>query len=706
MNTLSEVPAPVASKTRIELKGPVAHLILDDPDGKLNTLGAAMIAELGERLDALKADPGVGAVVIRSGKAGGFMAGADLNELQALSNSPDPARDGAAAAKAGQSLMNAVEDLGKPVVAAIHGPALGGGCELALACTARVAVVDGARIGLPEIQLGILPGFGGTWRLPRLISMAAAVPAVLLSTQFDARRALKTGLVDDVCVQEQLEDVAGALALHLAEPGATAAYAARRRARLPLLHRVLDLPGLRGMVFRAAGKGVLKKTHGRYPAPLRALAVMATLGSDRSAYLEREARALGDLLATEESRNLVRIFFLGQDAKKQAKGVKGAPVGRVAVVGAGFMGSGIAIPLVAKARLPTSLKEANLEVLGRALKKIRDHLGRSVAKKRLSPVEAAAAFNLLWPGAEAQDLRRCDLVIEAVPEVLELKHKVYAELEALVPETAVFASNTSTLPIADISAQAAHPERFVGMHFFSPAELMPLVEVIPGPRSSDRTVATAVELALKMGKTPVVVKDSPGFLVNRILLPYILEAAQMVEEGVPPQAVEAAALDFGMPVGPLKLTGEVGVPVIRHVLGILRLHFADHLPAPAWIAREDFADAFVRDAAGRLHLRSDRITAWVGRPDPGYGRTLVQDRLYLSMLNEAARALAEGLVPDPGTLDLAMIYGTGFPPYKGGPLRLADARGVEALAARARELSATAPWLKPPDALLSRKSFY
>ena len=694
------------TKTRIEKNNAVAHLILDDPDEKLNTLGAAMIAEIGDQLALLKADSGVKAVVIRSGKGSGFLAGANLNELQGLSNAADPVHEGYRAARAGQALMNAVEDLGKPVVAAIHGPALGGGCELALACTARVAAAEGARIGLPEIQLGILPGFGGTWRLPRLLTFAGAVPAILASTHFDAKRALKMGLVDDIAPVQQLADVADALALRLLEPAAFIALVQARRGRHPRLNRFLDWGFLRNVVLDRARSAVLAKTKDRYPAPLRAIELMRGHGAGRDAYLEREARALGELLATEVSRNLVRLFFLGQDAKKQSKGVQGAVLRRVAVVGAGFMGSGIAIPLVTKAGLTTTLKEANLDVLGKALKKIRTYLEKAVAKKRLSPVEAAGQFNLLWPGAEAQDLKRTDLVIEAVPEVLELKHAVFAELEALVPEAAVLASNTSTLPIADIAAKARYPERFVGLHFFSPAEVMPLVEVIPGARTSEKTLATAVDLALKMGKTPVVVKDSPGFLVNRILLPYILEATQLVAEGVAPDKVEAAALDFGMPVGPIKLIGEVGVPVIVHVLGILKLHFSDHLPAPEWIARPDLVEAFERYPDGKLHVKHDLISAWVNVADPGYTQAEIQDRLYLAMLNEAARALDEGLVSDPGILDLAMIYGTGFPPYKGGPLRLAEVRGVAAWVARAGALSAKAPWLKPPAALGSRTKFY
>ncbi len=693
----------MAPKTTLETSGAVAHLVLDDPEAKLNTLGAAMIAELKERFAALKSDAAVRAVVVRSAKPGGFLAGADLRELKALSEAADAAQAGYRAAREGQGLMDLVEDLGKPVVAAVHGAALGGGCELALACTARVLAEEGASVGLPETQLGILPGFGGTWRLPRLLTLPAALPAILTGAPFDPRRALKAGLADTLAPLPRLVQVAEELALSLARPGAPERAARVRRARIPRMNRVLDSAPLRSLALSKARKDVLAKTKGRYPAPLKVLALLGDRSGGRAAYLEREARALGELLATDVSRNLVRIFFLGQDAKKQAG--EGSPsAARAAVVGAGFMGSGIAIPLVTKAKLPTALKEANLEVLGRALKKVRGHLDKAVAKRKLTPVQAAAGFNLLAPGAEAQDLRRVDFVIEAVPEVLEIKHAVFAELEALVPEAAVLGSNTSTLPIADIAAKARHPERFVGMHFFSPAEVMPLVEVIPGPRSSPKTVAAAVDLALRMGKTPVVVKDSPGFLVNRILLPYILEATQLVAEGVDPRTVDSAALEFGMPVGPIKLIGEVGVPVIKHVLGILRGAFGDHLPAPDWVNREDLASAFPRGADGRLSVDAARIRAWVGRPDPGMPAPDLEDRLYLAMLNESLRAMDEGLVSDPGLLDLAMIYGTGFPPYKGGPLRLAGVRGLPRWADRADELARVAPWLKPCAAMRSGRA--
>jgi 3-hydroxyacyl-CoA dehydrogenase/enoyl-CoA hydratase/3-hydroxybutyryl-CoA epimerase len=693
-------------KTRIERSGPIAHLLLDDADEKLNTLGKAMIAEIGDQVKLLGSDVSVQAIVIRSAKPSGFLAGANLNELQGLSRSKDPVTDGAEAARAGQALMNLIEDCPKPIVAAIHGPALGGGCELALASHARVAALDSAKIGLPELQLGILPGFGGSWRLPNLLTFAGAVPLILASTQLDAKRALKAGLVDDACALEVLPAVAEDWARKLIKEGKQA-IAAKRRAKLPKMNKLLDLPGLRSIVLGKARKEVMAKTKGQYPAPLKALALLSTHGGDRGAFLEREARALGDLLATEVSKSLVGLFFLGQDAKKQVGDAKGAKVRSVGIVGAGFMGSGIAIPVITKAKLPVALKDAAPEVLGRALKKIWDSINKRLKKRQLTPTEANNQFYLASASTQMADYTRVDLVIEAVPEILELKHKVFADLEAVMPPTAIIASNTSTLPIADLAAKALRPERFIGMHFFSPAEVMPLVEVIPGPKTSPQTLATVVDLALKMGKTPVVVRDSPGFLVNRILMPYILEAVQMVEEGVPVAKVDAAAVAFGMPVGPIKLIGEVGVDVITHVFGILNSHYADHLPQPKWISNKDLKLAFPKGPDGKLALHSAMIEGWVGKSDPLYPEADIQDRLFHAFLNEASRCLGEGIVPEAGYLDLAMIYGTGFPPFKGGLLREADRRGIPACLARGKALAGKyGAHLSPPSALLNVGRFY
>jgi 3-hydroxyacyl-CoA dehydrogenase/enoyl-CoA hydratase/3-hydroxybutyryl-CoA epimerase len=297
-------------------------------------------------------------------------------------------------------------------------------------------------------------------------------------------------------------------------------------------------------------------------------------------------------------------------------------------------------------------------------------------------------------------MKDLDLVIEAVPEIPELKARVFDDLEAVISPLAVIASNTSSLPISGLAGRARNPERFVGMHFFSPAEVMPLVEVVAAASSSQRAVATVVELAVRMGKVPVVVRDSPGFLVNRVLAAYALEAAQMVEEGVPPQKVDAAALKFGMPVGPIRLVAEVGVEVMIKVLHQIQAHFGANLASPKWIERPDLGAAFARGKDGKWTVLSRVIKAWVGKEDPGLPAGDISDRMFCAMLNESVRCLDEGLVAKPAMLDLAMVYATGYPPEKGGPLRDADRRGLAEMTRRGRELAkAYGPLLEPPALL-------
>ena len=351
------------------------------------------------------------------------------------------------------------------------------------------------------------------------------------------------------------------------------------------------------------------------------------------------------------------------------------------------MGSGIAVAFVDKAGIPTTMKDTSLEMLGKALKKTWEYEGKKVRRHQLDRREADWRFHLLSACTDYSGLKSADLVIEAVPEILQLKQAVYEELEAVLSERAVIASNTSSLPISELAGRARHPERLVGMHFFSPADVMPLVEVIAGQATSHAAVATAVTTAARMGKVPVVVSDSPGFLVNRILAAYALEAAQMVDEGVPAEQVDRGALHLGMPVGPVRLVAEVGVDVMRKVLHQLRSHFGDHLPAPAWIDRDDLASAFERRADGKWSVRAAVLASWIGKPDSDYPARDIEDRLFLSLVNESARCLQEGIVASPGLLDLAMVYGTGFPAERGGPLRDADSRGLGVVMARTLELA-------------------
>jgi 3-hydroxyacyl-CoA dehydrogenase/enoyl-CoA hydratase/3-hydroxybutyryl-CoA epimerase len=682
-------------KTRVEISAGVAHLILDDPDKKLNTLGKAMILELGQVLDELAVKAEVRALVIRSAKSGGFLAGADIDELRGIALSSGARAGGLQASQAGQALMNKIEDFPKPVLAAIHGPCLGGGLELALACHARLAANHpSTRLGLPELSLGIVPGFGGTYRLPRVLGLVRAMEMVLASKTLEAKQAYKQGLVDDLCSLEQLPQVAQEMAL-----------APRRKKKpLPLALGIMQWPGLKNFAIARAKSKVLEKTRGRYPAPLRFLSILQSqYGKARDPALLAEAEALADTLASPEARNLVKLFFLSQEAKKQGGAQRPSKVRSVGVVGSGFMGSGIAIPLVDKAQVAVTLKDSNQAMLGRAMKKAWDYEMKRVKRKQVDQVEGLRRFQMLSPSAGTEGFQRLDLVIEAVPEVLDLKKKVFAELEGVMRPEAILASNTSTLPISQLSGGARHPQRFIGMHFFSPAEVMPLVEVIPGKETSAETTSATLDLAMKMGKTPVLVKDSPGFLVNRILLPYALEAAQMVAEGVPVAQVDEAAVDFGMPMGPIRLVGEVGVEVMLKALHSIVGAFQGHMAVPAWVEHPDLAKAFSKGQDGKWSVDAPLIQGWVNLPDPKLPDQDVQDRLFHAMLNEAARCLAEGIVTDPGLLDLAMVMGTGFPPYKGGPLTEADARGTSAVLTRGRLLAQKYHARLGPPELLEKK---
>jgi len=674
---------------RIEKTGRVAHIILDDPESKVNTLGTGSIGELEAAFDLLEKDGDVDAVVIRSAKPGIFIAGADVRELSGMSRSPGARELGRAAARRGQALMNRIEDFPRPVVAGINGACLGGGLELALACHARVVTRDDStKLGLPELKLGILPGFGGTWRLPRLLGLARGMEFILSSRTASGKEALRMGLADDLCFREQVGQVAGELAMKLGKPGVRDGLAKKRRSATRLLMRVMGMPVIRQYLLSRARAEVIRKTAGLMPAPLRFITVTGkSFWKNRAGALNIEAEALGDLIATVESRNLVRLFLNTTEAKKQGANNAAGKIREAGVVGSGLMGAGIALALASRGRIKAVLVDTDLKVLGRALKKVWDAGRKRVKRHQWDEVDAAKCFNLVSTTTDYAGLRNAELVIEAVPESMELKKKVFAGVEKAVGPGAILASNTSSLSITEMAEGAVNPGRLVGMHFFMPAEVMPLVEVIAGKLSTPEAVAAVVRTAVAMDKVPVVVKDSPGFLVNRVLAAYALEAAQMVEEGVPPAAVDAAAKRFGMPMGPVRLIGEVGVEVMKKVLHQIRGAYGGHMADPKWVERADLAQAFAKGTDGKWRVKAEVISGWIGKPDPGYAVADLQDRLYTAMLNESVLCLDDGVAASPVDLDLAMVYGVGFPPQRGGPLAEADTRGLKNVVDRASGLA-------------------
>jgi 3-hydroxyacyl-CoA dehydrogenase/enoyl-CoA hydratase/3-hydroxybutyryl-CoA epimerase len=661
----------------------IAVITLDLPGEPVNKLTTAVMDEWEALVEQLRADATVRALVLFSGKPDNFIAGADIEEFTRL----DTRADAEALSRRGQELMDRVEQFGKPVVIGIHGACLGGGYELALACHWRIATDSPkTQLGLPEVQLGLLPGAGGCVRLPRLIGARAALDVILAGKSERPQKALRVGMVDEVVPLSILRPVALAAADRLTRERPV------RRAPGGAAGKLLDgTPFGRRLVYRQARQQVLKKTGGHYPAPLAALEVVRTgLEDGPRAGFEAEHRAFGELAVTPVSRKLVQIFFATTALKKDDGVPEGLevdphPIRRVGVVGSGFMGAAIAGTAVLNAEVEVRLKDAELARVGRGLKAATAILDERLKRRRLTRPQHQRLSALLSGSADYSGFTRADLVIEAVFEDLQVKRRVLAEVEHEIRSDAIFATNTSTIPIRDIADGALHPERVIGMHFFSPVEKMPLLEVIPHDRTAAETVVAAVRFGRKMGKTVLVVRDHPGFWVNRILSPYLNEAGKLIEEGVPIEVIDGAMTRFGFPVGPVALLDEVGLDVAQKAAQVMREAFGERLAPSGVIDRMLAQERYGRKSGQGFYAYHDghktgvdeRVYRLLGvKPLEGFSPEDVQDRLVYAMLNEAALAESEGVVRSPRDGDVGAIFGIGFPPFRGGPLRMIDDLGA------------------------------
>ena len=673
----------------------VAVVRIDVPGESANSLRADFAEEFTDCLSKLRDGDGVDAVVLTSGKPGTFIVGADINMLSAVRT----ADDGAAISRAGQEANDLLESFELPVVAAIDGPCLGGGLEVALACRARVATDSSAtRLGLPEVQLGLLPGAGGTQRLPRTIGVQAALDLMLTGRHVDGRRAKKLGLVDDVVPEAILVEVAGRHALRLAKEGSEKTRPEGRRladwfGKEEIQEFALaDNPVGRKVLFDQARKKLLAKTKGNYPAPERILDVVRVgLAKGIAAGLEEERRAFGELSVSPESAQLLSIFRATQALKKDSgvkdQTVEPGPVNKVGVLGAGLMGAGIAYVTVANAGAAVRLKDRDYEGALGGMAYVRRLVDKRVKRRRLTRAEADRQMSLVTATIDYRGFRDCDIVIEAVFEDLELKHRVLAEVEAVVHERAIFASNTSSIPISRIAERSARPDRVIGMHYFSPVEKMPLLEIITTDQTSPEVTAACVALGKRQGKTVIVVSDGVGFYTSRILAPFLNEAAFVLAEGVPIDVIDEALTDAGFPVGPIKLTDEVGIDVGEKVGRILRDEFGERLAPPEGTARL-LADGRKGRKSGRgfysydgddknARRVDDTVYAVLGvQPTKTMDAAEIVERCMLQMVNEAARCLGEGVLRSPRDGDVGAVFGLGFPPFLGGPFRYADALGV------------------------------
>ena len=664
-------PTPDASGTHRNFKltrdaDGIAWLLFDREGSSANTLSADLIEELDKVLAELEARRPTG-LVIRSAKKSGFIAGADVNEFRGAG---DPRAVEAEIGRA-HAVIDRLESLRIPTVAVIHGFCLGGGLEVALACQMRIAI-DGARFGFPEVMLGLHPGLGGTVRFTRLVNPMQAMPLMLTGKTIDARRAKSLGLVDAV-TQER----------HVRNAVKDAVFGRLKRAAPGPLSTVLNLGPVRGLLasrMRAEAAKAAPQEH--YPAPYALIDLWEKHGSDKSAMLNAEKRSFAELMVTPTAQNLIRVFFLREQMKKLAG--SGNKVEHVHVIGAGAMGGDIAA-WCANQGLRVTLADMKPEPIAGAMKRAADLYGK-IRRKR---TDVRDALDRLIPDMDGEGVRNADLIIEAVPEKLELKQKVYAALEPKMKPGAILATNTSSIPLQDLRTTLQRPERLLGLHFFNPVSRLQLVEVVSHDGTDPQLLKEALAFVGAIDRLPLPVKSSPGFLVNRALTPYMLEAMVMLDEKVDKTVIDAAAEKFGMPMGPIELADQVGLDICLDVGDMLRSKFGDLLPpTPAWL-REKVAKGELGRKTGKGFYvwkdgKADKSAVSASTAQP---TSEMIDRLILPMSNVCAACLREGIVDNADVVDGAMIFGTGYAPFRGGPLNYARSRGVENVASTLRALA-------------------
>jgi 3-hydroxyacyl-CoA dehydrogenase/enoyl-CoA hydratase/3-hydroxybutyryl-CoA epimerase len=669
----------------------VGWLTFDRPDSSVNTLTPLLMQELDALLSQLEsriANGQIFALVVRSGKEGSFIAGADVEAIAALSS----AADARAASAEGQRIFRRIERLRVPTIAAVDGACMGGGTELILHCNYRVASDrTSTSIGLPEVRLGILPGFGGTVKLPPLVGMQNALEIILSGKPVRPSRARQIGLVDEVVPAARFRKAVSEFAA-----GVIGNRVERAAPTLGLGQRLLEGTGPgRRIMFGAARKRASTEVGAFYPAPLKAIDVLSdAVGMKADEAYALEAAALGELAVTPESRNLVRVFRLSQAARRALPPDvtrHGRPVRTMGVIGAGVMGGAIA-ELAAAHDIPVVLKDIDQDALDSGLRHAGDLLRKAAAARVFSEEEASLKFALITGTLEYDDFEGADVVVEAVVERMAVKQQVLREAEASA-DRAVLATNTSALSVDEMANGVERPGSVLGLHFFNPVHKMPLVEVVAGPRTAPEALATGFGLVLALGKTPVLVADRPGFLVNRLLASYLNEAGFLLQEGVAVEAIDGALESFGMPMGPLRLLDEIGFDVARHASREMTAAFGERM-RPSGVLDRMIEDArlgkknglgFHRYQDGRDRGADPTVQGLLSRDGaavPGEAASSlsadeIRRRCLYIMVNEASYALEEEVVEGPDPVDLAMVMGTGFPPFRGGLLRWADSEGIQ-----------------------------
>ncbi len=690
------------SLLNIEKENNVAVVVLDDPEEKVNKLSEDLMEEVREFLEELRGDNSLRGAILISGKENNFIAGADLDMVRNCEDEEELKE----LAREGQEILSEIENFPKPIVACIHGSCMGGGTELALACRYRI-ISDhrDTKIALPEVKLGLLPGMGGTQRLPRLIGIQRALPYLLTGKNMYSRQARKLGFADEVVERNKLRE-AGIQAVRR--------YANKkvdRKDRRGIFEKLLENNSAgRLILFSQAHKQTARQTRGNYPAPPRIIESVryGYRNGLRAGYIN-EAREFSRLAFTPESKALINLFFAMNEAKKMPDEVPTAeseptrPAGgtghaqkksparevkSIGVLGAGLMGAGIA-EVSAEKEYHVWLKDLELEQAHQGKEGVYETLQEKVKKKILTPFERDTLLSRIHPADSYEAFSQIDLVVEAVFEDLDLKRNIVAELEENVSKECIIASNTSSLPITQIAAEARHPERILGMHYFSPVQKMPLLEIIKTDQTAEWAVTTARKVGVQQGKSVIVVNDGPGFYTTRILAPYINEALLLLEEGAKIEQLDTAMKNFGFPVGPLALLDEVGIDVGAHVADVLSEKFEERGGKTSKAAKRLVEEGY----KGRKNLKgfysyfegrkiskevNEEIYQYFGGPDrKNFEEEEIQFRMIMMMVNESLHCLQEEILESPRDGDLGAILGLGFPPFLGGPFRYVDREGPE-----------------------------
>ncbi len=631
----------------------ICMLTFDRPDSGANIFDAATLGDLSAQLDFIERESSLRGVIVSSAKKSIFIAGADLQTLLRQAEGGGM-RDFIAE---GQRIFNRFAALKIPTVAAIHGACAGGGYEIALACDWRVASdAPATRIGLPETTLGLVPAWGGATRLPRLIGPAKAGEVILKGKLYSAQEALRIGLIDDAVPQEKLPE------------------AAREKLKA----------GKRAQTLEPVEAEPVQAPKSDNPALARAAEIInRSLASSVEDSMKRELDAIVDLGETESTRNLIRNFFLAEKYKKGSGKAPNEKIAHAAVIGAGVMGSGIAQWLSARG-ITVILRDVSVELLDRGLANIEKIYGQAVKRGLMSEEKAREGRARIVASANPGPMRDVQIVIEAASEKLEIKKVIFHDIDGKIDDTDILATNTSALSISTLAAETKHPQRVIGLHFFNPVSRMKLIEVVIGKQTAEETKERALAFARQIGKLPVIVQDRPGFLVNRVLFPYLLDAAELFERGVAAEQIELALLEWGMPMGPLRLIDEIGIDITIDIAVTLEKAFGERARTPALLQKMRAANILGRKTGtgfykyeGKQQSPNESMEKWRGSNEPPeMSSNDLALRLVYLMVNEAARCLEEGVVAAPEDADYGMILGTGFAPLRGGPLRFADHFGI------------------------------